>query len=181
MLGSFPPELVVVLQQPVYSGRRSRRCHVINLQIGSSAGLQTRTRTLAAGTPPVQPVRRPAVLIRADPRFWPTLFGMSRRIWIVAFAACVLGFVGAPLRAQWQILNSGTTADLRGHRQRGRRRGVGERDEWDRAANRRWRIFVAAMHCSSRSREAGFSRHSGVRCEYGNCDVERDGRSVAAV
>ncbi|MGB6728948.1 MAG: hypothetical protein WBE74_23850 [Terracidiphilus sp.] len=39
---------------------------------------------------------------------------MSRRIWIVAFAACVLGFVGAPLRAQWQILNSGTTADLRG-------------------------------------------------------------------
>ncbi|MFZ0304893.1 MAG: hypothetical protein WAL75_19525, partial [Terracidiphilus sp.] len=92
----------------------SRRCHVINLQIGSSAGLQTRTRTLAAGTPPVQPVRRPAVLIRADPRFWPTLFGMSRRIWIVAFAACVLGFVGAPLRAQWQILNSGTTADLRG-------------------------------------------------------------------
>src|ERR1039458_2948488 len=30
MLGSFPPELMVVLQQPVYSGRRSRRCHVIS-------------------------------------------------------------------------------------------------------------------------------------------------------
>ena len=30
MLGSFPPELVVVSQQPVYSGRRSRRCHVIS-------------------------------------------------------------------------------------------------------------------------------------------------------
>ncbi len=40
MLGSFPPELVVVLQQPVYSGRRSRRCHVINLQANSSAALQ---------------------------------------------------------------------------------------------------------------------------------------------
>src|ERR1035441_449901 len=34
MLGSFPPELVVVSQQPVYSGRRSRRCHVISLQTG---------------------------------------------------------------------------------------------------------------------------------------------------
>src|ERR1017187_9647866 len=32
MLGSFPPELLVVMQQPVYSGRRSRRCHVISYQ-----------------------------------------------------------------------------------------------------------------------------------------------------
>src|ERR1039457_1328871 len=30
MLSSFPPELVVVSYQPVYSGRRSRRCHVIS-------------------------------------------------------------------------------------------------------------------------------------------------------
>ena len=41
MLGSFPPELVVVSQQPVYSGRRSRRCHVISLPTGCSGGLQT--------------------------------------------------------------------------------------------------------------------------------------------
>jgi len=39
MLGSFPPELVVVSQQPVYSGRRSRRCHAINLPVGCHAGL----------------------------------------------------------------------------------------------------------------------------------------------
>src|ERR1017187_6716640 len=32
MLGSFPPELMVVSQQPVYSGRRSRRCHVISFR-----------------------------------------------------------------------------------------------------------------------------------------------------
>ncbi|MGP8251881.1 MAG: hypothetical protein ACLQHF_07585 [Terracidiphilus sp.] len=39
---------------------------------------------------------------------------MRCRDWIVAFAVCAVGFAGAPLRAQWQILNSGTTADLRG-------------------------------------------------------------------
>jgi hypothetical protein len=39
---------------------------------------------------------------------------MSCRVWIVALAVCFVGWVGSPLRAQWQILNSNTSADLRG-------------------------------------------------------------------
>src|SRR5580693_7023809 len=39
---------------------------------------------------------------------------MNRLFGIAAFAVCVVGFAGAPLCAQWQILNSGTSADLRG-------------------------------------------------------------------
>src|SRR5580704_16990610 len=41
----------------------------------------------------------------------PTLFGMSRRAWLIAFlifAACGV------LHAQWEMESSGTTADLRG-------------------------------------------------------------------
>src|ERR1019366_10652681 len=47
MLGSFPPELVIVSQHPVYSGRRNRRCHVISLQTGCRAGVHARIRPLA--------------------------------------------------------------------------------------------------------------------------------------
>jgi len=39
---------------------------------------------------------------------------VSCRNRIFAFAVCAVGLAGAPLCAQWQILNSGTTADLRG-------------------------------------------------------------------
>jgi photosystem II stability/assembly factor-like uncharacterized protein len=39
---------------------------------------------------------------------------MCCRAWIVALAVCVLASAGSPLCAQWQILNSNTTADLRG-------------------------------------------------------------------
>ena len=58
MLGSFPPELVVVSQQPVYSGRRSRRCHVINLLIGCGVGLPTHTFSLSAGQGRIHPGSR---------------------------------------------------------------------------------------------------------------------------
>src|SRR5271166_4065049 len=64
---------------------------------------------------------------------------------------------------------------------RGRRRGVGERDERDGSADRGQRVHVAELRDASWSGEAGFSGYLGLGCEYGDRDVVGTGGSVAAL
>ena len=83
--------------------------------------------------------------------------------------------------AQWAIQNSNTTADLRDSFG-GRQRGVGIRHQWNRAAHSAdGGSVLAGLRSSAGCGEAGFPRHSGLRCEDGDCNVFGQGRPFATL